>query len=46
MNAKIVLGLLVTFLAVCKTVTFVPVDLSIYDRVNETRADIEKLLFR
>jgi len=29
-----------------KTVRFVPEDLSIYDRINEARADIEKLLFR
>lgn len=29
-----------------KTVRFVPEDLSIYDRINEVRADIEKLLFR
>ena len=29
-----------------KTVRFVPDDLSIYDRINEARADIEKLLFR
>ena len=46
MNAKPVLGLLVTFLAVCKSVTFVLEDLSIYDRTNEVRADIEKQLFR
>ena len=46
MNAKTVLRLLVTFLAVCKTVKFVPEDLSIYDRVNEARADIEKLSFQ
>ena len=31
---------------VLKTVRFVPEDLSIYDRINEARADIEKLLFR
>jgi len=29
-----------------KAVRFVPEDLSIYDRINEARADIEKLLFR
>ena len=29
-----------------KTVRFVPEDLSIYDRINEARADIDKLLFR
>jgi iron(III) transport system substrate-binding protein len=29
-----------------KAVRFVPEDLSIYDRINEMRADIEKLLFR
>ncbi|MBI4527088.1 MAG: extracellular solute-binding protein [Deltaproteobacteria bacterium] len=29
-----------------KTVRFIPEDLSIYDRINEVRADIEKLLFR
>ena len=29
-----------------KTVRFVPEDLSIYDRISEARADIEKLLFR
>jgi ABC-type Fe3+ transport system substrate-binding protein len=29
-----------------KTVKFVPEDLSIYDRVNEARADIERLLLR
>jgi iron(III) transport system substrate-binding protein len=29
-----------------KTVRFVPEDLSIYDRINEVRADVEKLLFR
>jgi len=31
---------------VSKTVRFVPEDLSIYDRINEVRSDIEKLLFR
>lgn len=45
MNAKTVLGLLVIFLGVGKTVKFVPEDLSIYDRVNEARTDIE-MLFR
>ena len=29
-----------------KTVKFVPEDLNIYDRINEVRADIDKLLFR
>ena len=29
-----------------KAVRFVPEDLSIYDRINEARADIERLLFR
>ncbi len=29
-----------------KTVRFIPEDLSIYDRINEVRADTEKLLFR
>ena len=29
-----------------KTVRFVPEDLSLYDRINEARADVEKLLFR
>jgi iron(III) transport system substrate-binding protein len=29
-----------------QTVRFVPEDLSIYDRISEARADIEKLLFR
>ena len=29
-----------------KTVKFIPEDLSIYDRVNEARAEIEKLLLR
>ena len=45
MNAKTVLGLLVIILGVGKTVKFVPEDLSIYDRVNEARTDIE-MLFR
>jgi iron(III) transport system substrate-binding protein len=29
-----------------KTVKFVPEDLSVYDRINEARAEVEKLLFR
>ena len=39
--------LLVTFLVVVpKAFRFVPEDLSIYDRINKARTDIEKLLFR
>jgi hypothetical protein len=29
-----------------KTVRAVPEDLSVYDRINEARAEVEKLLFR